>query len=119
VNYPRPVPKVYRDKKPRKHLGPNEERKAAKFADAFLSAEYVDFVHSLGCCTPGCRKTDIECAHAGPTRANGGRWFEVVPLCSAHHREQEGRTNAFNEKHGIDLIDIAAATALRWRSRSE
>lgn len=109
---PKPTP---RDKKAPKGLKPrNDKRADAQFEKAFLSEEYVEFVHSLGCCVPGCRKVDIECAHVGSTRKNGGRWFEIAPLCAAHHRTQEGRTNAFNEKFGIDLLSIAAATAQRW-----
>jgi hypothetical protein len=116
----RAVPKTYRAPRPRKGLAArNPDRASAKFADAFLSKEYVEFIHSLGCCTPGCRKIDIEAAHVGPTRANGGKWYEIAPLCSAHHREQEGATEKFNAKHGVDLVDIAAATALRWKERTK
>jgi len=114
----RAVPKTYRAPRPRKGLAArNPDRASAKFADAFLSKEYVEFVHSLGCCTPGCRKIDIEAAHVGPTRANGGKWYEVVGLCREHHREQEGRTDSFNEKYSLDLVDIAACIALRWKER--
>lgn len=119
-----PVPKTYRaPKKPKGLKSRNEDRSKAQFAKAFHSEEYVEFVHSLGCAVPGCNRTNIQCAHVGPTRRNGGMWYEIVPLCGpafnwkGHHAEQEGRTEQFNAEYGIELIDIAAATALRFKER--
>ena len=117
--YPCPKPTPRDKKKPRGLKLRNDARADAQFEKAFLSSEYVEFVHSLGCCIAGCRKVDIECAHVGSTRKNGGRWYEIAPLCKAHHREQEGRTQAMNEKYSVDLLDIASATALRWREKTK
>ena len=115
----RAYPKTYRATRPKKRLGKNPVRAEAKFADAFLSREYVLFIHTeLLCCIPGCRKVP-ECAHVGPhTRKMGGKWYEIAPLCPEHHREQEGQTERMNRKYGVDLVDIAAATALRWKQHS-
>lgn len=109
-------------RKKRKRIRPvNEKRKARLFALQFLSSEYVEFIHEQDCAVPGCQRRDIACAHAGKTRANGGRWYEIAPLCGregpGHHQEQEGRTEWFNRKYCIDLLDIAARLALRWKQK--
>ena len=47
----------------------------------------------------------VEAAHLTP-RGMGGcnsSAEEVVYLCTTHHREQEGRTPAFEAKYGVDL----------------
>lgn len=118
----RAVPKTYRAPKARKRLGKNEDRAAAQFEKAFHSSEYVGFVHEQDCAVPGCRNREIEFAHCGKTRKNGGLWHEGAPLCGGvsgmHHREQERiGTEAFNRKYGVDLLDIAARLALRWREK--
>lgn len=116
--YFRPYPKpAVRDKARPKRLGKNEKRAAAQFVKAFHSEDYVRFVHSLGCAVSWCRRTNIECAHVGSTRRNAGRWYEIAPLCTEHHREQEGRTHWFDKKYGTDLMATAAATALRFREK--
>ncbi len=119
----------YADTATRKPIKPrNDARAKAQFERAFLSEAYVDFVHSLGCSVPGCSRTNIECAHVGKTRKNGGKWYEIAPLCGAdprdgwegHHPIQESiGTEAMNKRHGIDLLLIAAAVALRWRERTK
>jgi hypothetical protein len=92
----------------------NPARRAKRFAEQFHSDAFVSWVHSLACAVPGCQRTDIEAAHVGRTRARGGTWQEVAPLCAPHHREQEGRSRAFGARYGIDLDAIAAAVAQRW-----
>lgn len=42
-------------------------------------------------------------------------WYEIAPLCRLHHREQEGRTKAFEAKYGLDLEDIASRVAMEWK----
>lgn len=111
-----------------RHLSPvpttarGKARKRERFERAFHSVEFVLFVKSLGCCVPGCERTDIQCAHVDRPRSRGGRWFEIAPLCGSedrpgHHREQEKRTKWFNRKYGIRLELIAAATAQRFLQR--
>jgi hypothetical protein len=115
-----PAPKSYRaPRKPKGLRAKNPERAARKFEDAFLSKEYVEWVHEHGCVIPGCRKVEVHAAHVGPTRACGGKWFEIVGLCPDHHREQEGDTEGMNEKYGVDLIDVAAWLAMRWKERTK
>jgi hypothetical protein len=38
--------------------------------------------------------------------AKGGFW-DLVPLCREHHREQEGRNMPFKARHGLDLPALA------------
>ncbi len=54
----------------------------------------------------------VEAAHVGKTRGAGAwdRGF-CVPLCFAHHTEQEGRTKKFNATYRVDLEAIAAELA--------
>lgn len=72
------------------------------------------FVRSRACAVPGCPNKAV-CAHLR-TAANSGKglkpadWY-TVPLCNAHHAEQEGRTESFGRKYGIDLWEIAATLA--------
>lgn len=111
-------------REPRKRIRPvNPVRKARLFEQQFLSEEYVLFIHSAPCAVPGCERIDIACAHVEKTRANGGRWYEIAPLCGreapGHHQEQEGRTDWFNEKYGIDLRDIAAMLACEHKAYLE
>jgi hypothetical protein len=94
-------------------------RKRERFARAYLSEEYVEFVHSLACSAPRCQRTDIEAAHVGKPRSRGGRWDEIAPLCSIHHSEQEKRTPRFNATYGVDLESVAAAVALRWMEKTK
>jgi hypothetical protein len=94
----------------------NEERAARAFEISFHSHGFVDWVHSLACSVPGCRRRNIEAAHVVCPRSRGGTWEDVAPLCRMHHRRQEKRTDAFNLEFGIDLYAIAAAVAQRWKA---
>lgn len=93
----------------------NKAKRATRFERAFLSREYVAWIHSQPCAIPGCGRRDIQCAHVGKPRSRGGRWYEIAPLCGdawpGHHQEQEKRTSAVNAKYGIDLEAIAAGLA--------
>jgi len=58
----------------------------------------------------------IEAAHVVHARGIGGcnsSADEVVYLCTAHHREQEGRSRAFEARYGVDLKALAAEQAGR------
>lgn len=91
-------------------------KRATRFERAFLSVEFVAFIHSQPCAAPGCYRTDVQCAHVGKPRSRGGRWYEIAPLCAAHHQEQEKRTKQFDAKYRTDLESIAAGLALRWKA---
>lgn len=60
----------------------------------------------------------IDPAHVR-TRGAGGTADDVVYLCRAHHREQEGRTDAFNLRYGVDLRAEAARLAAERRKPGE
>lgn len=96
----------------------NVERRARLFERQFLSDAYVAFIHSQPCAVRGCRRVDIVCAHVVRTRACGGRWYEMAPMCGrdwpGHHQKQEGRTAAFDREHGTDLEALAARLAMDW-----
>jgi hypothetical protein len=94
----------------------NPKRKAKLFALQFHSSAYVEFVHSAPCAVRGCERGPIQCAHVGKTRANGGRWYEIAPLCPVHHLAQEGRTEWFNARYGVDLMEIAFRLAADWKA---
>jgi hypothetical protein len=70
------------------------------------------------CSVPGCRRLPIECAHIrGGTDGGAGikpsdKW--VISLCLFHHREQHQLGEPrFEEKHGIDLLNLAREFARR------
>jgi hypothetical protein len=57
----------------------------------------------------------IDPAHVVKTRGAGGTADDVVYLCRGHHREQEGRTAAFDRRYGVDLRAEAARLAAERR----
>ncbi len=84
----------------------NPKRAAKKSARNF--GPHADFVRQQPCAVPGCTRT-VEAAHVtcrGMGGANGG-WWDLVPLCSLHHREQEGCLEEFQEAYEIDLRELA------------
>lgn len=91
----------------------NPKRKRERFERAYLSPAYVAFIHSLECAVGSCRNA-AECAHVR-SRAAGGRWDEIAPLCPVHHRESHAMgLQSFQHRYGFDLCNVAHATALRW-----
>src|ERR1700744_5867918 len=71
------------------------------------------YVKGFGCCVPGCLATEIEFAHIRDA-ANAGisikppDWF-AVGLCRFHHQEQHDcGVWTFQDRHKIDLYDLAA-----------
>lgn len=60
---------------------------------------------------------EAECAHVIPKGRGSDDVGNCVPLCAAHHREQEGRTARFEAKYHIDLASIAERLAGRWREQ--
>jgi len=72
------------------------------------------FVRTFPCQVAGCPHP-AECCHLR-TAANSGMGLKpadyfTVPLCRAHHIEQEGRTETFCQKYRIDLWMLAAVLA--------
>lgn len=66
---------------------------------------YTDWIKTLPCFVARAECWSIvDPAHVFKTRG-GGEYDrgKVVPLCRRHHGEQEGRTDAFNAKYGVDL----------------
>ncbi len=73
-------------------------------------------MRSLACVVAGCTDGRIECAHVR-SRGAGGDWTSQVPLCVVHHAEEHALgIVTFQSRHGLDLADLAAAHALRWRA---
>jgi hypothetical protein len=71
------------------------------------------FVRSHSCCVPGCSSLGVpDVAHLRGINNCGTSlkphdWF-TVPLCRHHHLEQEPiGPDAFGDRHGIDLWEIA------------
>lgn len=59
----------------------------------------------------------VEAAHAR-SRGAGGDRFQLVPLCTAHHREQHSvGVRTFQTRHGIDLLAAAARIAAELDAR--
>lgn len=92
----------------------NEERQAKLFERHFHSKEFVAWVQRHACSIPGCERFPVEAAHAR-SRAAGGRWTDVLPLCRDHHREQHDLGVAtFEGKYGISLSAFALRTSSDW-----
>lgn len=60
-------------------------------------------------------RSGMECAHV-KTRGSGGVDVgNIVPLCPAHHDEQEGRIAWFEQRYSVNLRAVASALAARWK----
>lgn len=59
-------------------------------------------------------RTKIECAHLKTQGSGGDDVGNCVPLCPTHHDEQEGFTEAFERKFGLDLHRIASTLQRQW-----
>lgn len=84
------------------------------------------FVKTHKCCVPGCPYLGVpDCAHLRGVDNCGTSLkppdWHTVPLCRAHHEQQEAAgPDAFGDRHGIDLWEFAANLARRspdWRMR--
>ncbi len=115
-----PIPSVNRERKA-KAFGRNFGKKS----DWIRSLHCVACVRSVGGMYTG-RK--IEAAHAAKARGMGGcggNSADLVPLCTAHHREQgeqaeeighgpKPEKTTFERRYGLDLQQIAAELEAEW-----
>lgn len=88
----------------------NTARRKVRYEAAF--GPHAEWVRRLPCCVPTCRQgPPSDPAHVR-SRAAGGTWRDLVPMCRAHHDEQH-RTGieTFQARHGVDLRALAAALA--------
>lgn len=93
----------------------NTARKAKEWQRAYGSPERCDFVNWYGCVV--CGYTPCENAHLeNDGMGRKANYDLIVPLCPTHHREQEGRTQAFQRDHDIDLYALAAQVEREWQS---
>ncbi|WP_431861467.1 hypothetical protein [Azospirillum sp.] len=84
---------------------------------------HLDFVRRHHCCVPGCDGLPIEAMHVRKS-GDGGMGMKpgdgfTVSGCAGHHREQHAiGEDAFERKHGIDLLKLAAefrAASPAWK----
>ncbi len=52
-------------------------------------------------------RNKIEACHVKPFGSSRLDYHNIVPLCPRHHEEQEGKTEAFNDRYGVDLTLVA------------
>jgi hypothetical protein len=84
------------------------------------------WVKSHGCCVPGCRAPSVDLAHlrSATNAGKGQRPHDIfgVSLCRLHHDEQHRiGAEAFSDRYGIDLWELAAEFARRspdWEMRA-
>lgn len=90
-------------------------KRAARHEHQYGPAGYGDWLRSLACVVAGCRDDRIEASHVR-SRGAGGDWTAQVPMCHGHHSELHALgIVTFQRTHSLDLADLAAAHALRWR----
>jgi hypothetical protein len=83
----------------------NPKRKAKRFALAYGSDERVRWIQSLPCVACGARPS--EAAHIR-SKAAGGLWADVLPLCRSCHRAQHSEgIRTFQARRSLDLRTIA------------
>jgi hypothetical protein len=92
----------------------------AVFQRTYHSVNFVQFVRGMACLVgPADCHGVVVCAHTlGPM--DGRPWHSIVPLCSSHHDELDGRSvpgrvrRHFEERYEIDLSDESARIAAAW-----
>lgn len=94
----------------------NPRRRRARHRRDF--GERAPVVRGMACLAASDRCAGpIEAAHAR-SRGAGGDRYQLVPLCSAHHREQHSvGVRTFQTRHGIDLLAAAARIAAELDAR--
>lgn len=98
----------------------NDERRRRLFLRAYGSEERVAWIRRQPCAVPGCGwRHGCHNAHV-LSKGAGGTADDVVPLCGLHHHQQHQLgAQTFEERHGVDLCDLAAEYARRWRERGD
>ncbi|MCK9494178.1 MAG: hypothetical protein M0R75_01600 [Dehalococcoidia bacterium] len=97
----------------------NDARREVRFLRAYESPARVLWTRGCGCVVTGCRSTRIEVTHVR-SRGAGGTADDTVAMCRDHHRElHRVGTLVFEARHRLDLADLAAQHALRWRQGSQ
>lgn len=82
------------------------------------------FVRSHCCAVPGCIASTVDCAHLRSVANGAGTSLKphdqfTVPLCRTHHQQEEDAgPDAFGDRHGIDLWEMAATLVLRSPDRA-
>jgi hypothetical protein len=61
----------------------------------------------LGCLI--CGRWPVDPAHVIKRSRGSDDRKNLVPLCREHHTEQEGKTKAFQDRHGVNLAEVALA----------
>ncbi len=92
------------------------ERVVDRFTRCFESKERVEWINWLPCLVCGttpCHNAHIETGGTG-RRADSNK---VVPACPAHHLEMDegDGKEAFEQKYGLNLAEIAARVEHAWR----
>ena len=96
----------------------NKERRAKLREIQYGPDDFVFWVHALSCIVPGCTNRDVEEAHVR-SRAAGGSWRDVVPMCKSHHRRSHtAGILTFERETGLDLVACADAVQRRWKEYS-
>ncbi len=91
------------------------QRKREKFKRQFHSDEFLAFTRMQPCAV--CFRYPCQAAH-NPSRAAGGTWRDVSPMCPHHHREQHTvGVETFQKAHGIDFKQTNAQHVRAWETR--
>ena len=86
------------------------------FKEQFFSKARVRWVKGLSCSVPGCYSNPCDNAHIR-SRGAGGTYRDIIPLCRYHHVEQHtAGIKTFAFKYGLDLKELAKATASAWEA---
>ncbi|MGB1592414.1 MAG: hypothetical protein ACPIOQ_06645 [Promethearchaeia archaeon] len=96
----------------------NAKRMAKRKLKYWGPPGYVEFVKGKRCCA--CHKGHPECAHE-PSRAAGGTWKDIVPLCSGCHRTRPGAVHQigrseFEKRNRVDFDEVKARLLREWQS---
>lgn len=81
-----------------------------QFKKHFGSRRRVQIISAIPCII--CNTSPSENAHV-ISKAAGGTWKDVVPMCHRHHLEQhQTGIKTFQEKYKINLIEISKKYAI-------
>ena len=93
------------------------EKWRARFIRYYGSPERVRWMQAQPCLVCGAVPSE---AHHVKTRAAGGGPDDVVPLCTAHHREfHDIGVRTFEDRHELDMDMYALVFSCRWKERED
>lgn len=118
--WPSPKPQPREKKVPKPPKARNAKRSADEFTRCYGSPERCEWVQSLPCIVPDCRKPSENMHIEGDGAGRKADANKIVPCCAGHHRTRRDSLHnlgreAFEGEHLVDLAALALDTERCYR----